>query len=44
MLKLSGKVVEAIRVKDSDLGRIVGRSLKALRKLADLPKPSLPNV
>jgi predicted transcriptional regulator/DNA-binding XRE family transcriptional regulator len=41
MLKLSGKVVEAIRVKDSDLGRIVGQSLKALRKLAGLTQAEL---
>jgi predicted transcriptional regulator/plasmid maintenance system antidote protein VapI len=41
MLKLSGKVVEAIRVKDSDLGRIVGQSLKNLRELAGLTQADL---
>jgi predicted transcriptional regulator/DNA-binding XRE family transcriptional regulator len=41
MLKLSGKVVEAVRVKDSDLGRIVGQSLKALRELAGLTQTDL---
>jgi predicted transcriptional regulator len=41
MPKLSGKVVKAIRFKDSDLGRIVGRSLKALRELAGLTQIDL---
>lgn len=38
---ISGKVVEAVRVKDSDLGRIVGQSLKALRELAGLTQTDL---
>jgi predicted transcriptional regulator/DNA-binding XRE family transcriptional regulator len=36
MPKFSGKIVKAIRVKDSDLGRIVGQSLRALRERAGL--------
>jgi predicted transcriptional regulator len=41
MPKLSGKIVEAIRVKNSDLGRVVGQSLKALRELAGLTQVEL---
>ena len=41
MRKLSGKIVKAIRVKDSDLGRIVGQSLRALRELAGLTQTDL---
>jgi predicted transcriptional regulator/DNA-binding XRE family transcriptional regulator len=41
MPKLSGKVVKAVRVKNSDLGRIVGQSLKALRELAGLTQADL---
>jgi hypothetical protein len=36
MPKFSGKVVKAVRIRDSELGRVVGRSLKALRELAGL--------
>lgn len=36
MFKLDGKVVNAVRVGDSDAGRIVGQSLKALREMAGL--------
>jgi predicted transcriptional regulator/DNA-binding XRE family transcriptional regulator len=41
MPKLNGKIVEAIRVKDSELGRVVGQSLKALRELAGLTQTDL---
>jgi len=41
MPKLSGKIVKVIRFKDSDLGRIVGRSLKSLRELAGLTQIDL---
>lgn len=36
MSKLKGKIIKAVRVTNSDLGRLVGRSLKALRELAGL--------
>jgi len=41
MPKLNGKIVKAIRVKDSDLGRVVGKSLKALRELSGLTQSDL---
>jgi predicted transcriptional regulator len=41
MPKLNGRIVEAIRVKDSELGRVVGQSLKALRELAGLTQSDL---
>ncbi len=41
MPKLNGKIVEAIRVKDSELGRVVGQSLKALREFAGLTQIDL---
>jgi predicted transcriptional regulator/DNA-binding XRE family transcriptional regulator len=41
MPKLNGKIVRAIRVKDSDSGRIVGQSLRTLRELAGLTKTDL---
>ncbi len=34
--KLSGKIVQAVRIGDSDAGRIVGNSLRALRERAGL--------
>jgi predicted transcriptional regulator/DNA-binding XRE family transcriptional regulator len=36
MPKLNGKIVKAVRIGDSDTGRIVGKSLRALRELAGL--------
>jgi predicted transcriptional regulator len=36
MSQLRGKIVKAVRVTNTDLGRLVGRSLKALRELAGL--------
>src|ERR1700688_3810278 len=36
MTKLNGKIIKAIRVKNTDLGRVVGESLKTLRELAGL--------
>jgi predicted transcriptional regulator len=41
MPKLNGRIVKAIRVKDSHLGRVVGQSLKALRELAGLTQADL---
>jgi predicted transcriptional regulator len=41
MPKLNRKIVKAIRVKDSELGRVVGRSLKALRELTGLTQTDL---
>jgi predicted transcriptional regulator len=41
MLKLNGKIVEAIRIKNGDLGRVVGQSLKGLRELAGLTQTDL---
>jgi predicted transcriptional regulator len=41
MSKISESVVQAIRVNDSDLGRVVGKSLKALRELAGLTQTDL---
>lgn len=41
MPKVSGRVVEAIRVEDTDLGRVVGGSLKELRELAGLTQREL---
>src|SRR6266851_9361133 len=34
MPKLNGKIIKAVRVKNTDLGRVVGESLKKLRELA----------
>lgn len=36
MSKLAGKVIKAIRIRDTDSGIVVGKSLKALRQLAGL--------
>jgi predicted transcriptional regulator len=36
MAKCERKIIDAVRVKDSDFGRIVGHSLKGLRELAGL--------
>jgi len=41
MPKLNGNIVKAIRVKDSDLGRVVGQSLRALRELAGFTQGDL---
>ena len=41
MLKLTGKVVKATRIKESELGRIVGDSLRALRVMAGLTQKDL---
>jgi predicted transcriptional regulator len=41
MPKIRRTIVEAIRVKDSDLGRVVGQSLRALRELAGLTQTDL---
>jgi predicted transcriptional regulator/DNA-binding XRE family transcriptional regulator len=41
MPKLDGRIVKAVRVKDGDLGRIVGQSLRALRELAGLTQIDL---
>ena len=41
MQKLRGKVVEAVRLEDTDLGRVVGSSLKALREMAGLTQREL---
>jgi len=43
MPKLNGKIVKAIRVKETDLGRVVGRSLRALRELVGLTQVDLAN-
>jgi transcriptional regulator with XRE-family HTH domain len=39
--KLKGRVVKAVRIKNSDLDRIVGQSLKELRELAGLTQKDL---
>ncbi len=41
MSKLKGKVVRAFRVKDTDLGRLVGQSLRKLREIAGLTQTDL---
>jgi predicted transcriptional regulator/DNA-binding XRE family transcriptional regulator len=41
MPKFRGKVVQAVRVQDSELGRVVGGSLRALRELAGLTQQEL---
>lgn len=41
MAKPDRKIIDAVRVKDSDLGRIVGESLKGLRELAGLTQSDL---
>jgi predicted transcriptional regulator len=41
MPKLNGKIVKAIRAKDSNFGRIVGQSLKTLRDLVGLTQTDL---
>ena len=41
MPKPRGKIVEAVRVEDSDFGRVVGGSLKALREMAGLTQHEL---
>jgi predicted transcriptional regulator/DNA-binding XRE family transcriptional regulator len=43
MSKLSGKIVKAVRVGDTDAGRIVGKSLKVLRELAGLTQTQMAN-
>jgi predicted transcriptional regulator/DNA-binding XRE family transcriptional regulator len=41
MTKLTGKIVKAVRVGDDDAGRVVGKSLKALRELAGLTQTQM---
>lgn len=41
MASTERKFIDAIRVKDSDFGRVVGQSLKALRELAGLTQSDL---
>lgn len=41
MSKLEGKVIKAIRVRNTDLGRLVGQSLRRLRELAGLTQVDL---
>jgi predicted transcriptional regulator/DNA-binding XRE family transcriptional regulator len=41
MSKLKGKVIRAVRVRNTDLGRLVGRSLRKLRELAGLTQADL---
>ncbi|MEA3092186.1 MAG: hypothetical protein QOJ04_3528 [Caballeronia sp.] len=41
MPKVGRRIVKAVRVNDSDLGRIVGQSLRALRELAGLTQTDL---
>jgi predicted transcriptional regulator/DNA-binding XRE family transcriptional regulator len=41
MTKLAGKVVKAVRVSNTDLGRVVGKSLKTLRELAGLTQSEI---
>ena len=41
MSKLKGKVIKAVRVRNSDLGRLVGQSLRKLRELAGLTQTDL---
>jgi transcriptional regulator with XRE-family HTH domain len=41
MPKIREKIVKAIRVKEGDLGRVVGQSLKSLRELAGLTQTDL---
>jgi predicted transcriptional regulator/DNA-binding XRE family transcriptional regulator len=41
MPKRAGRVIKAIRVQNSDLGRIVGRSLKTLRELVGITQSEL---
>jgi predicted transcriptional regulator/DNA-binding XRE family transcriptional regulator len=42
-MSLSGKIVKAVRVGDTDAGRVVGKSLKALRELAGLTQTQMAN-
>ncbi len=41
MTKLAGKIVKAVRINNSDLGRVVGKSLKTLRQLAGLTQSEI---
>ncbi|WP_027553695.1 helix-turn-helix domain-containing protein [Bradyrhizobium sp. Cp5.3] len=41
MSRLHGKIVKAVRVRDTDLGRVVGESLKRLRELAGLSQSEI---
>jgi predicted transcriptional regulator/DNA-binding XRE family transcriptional regulator len=41
MSKLKGKVIKAVRVRNSDLGRLVGQSLRKLRELAGMTQTDL---
>ena len=41
MPKLTGQVVKAVRLQNTDLGRIVGKSLKSLRELAGVTQIEL---
>lgn len=41
MAKTERKIIDAVRVRDSDFGRIVGQSLKRLRELAGLTQSDL---
>jgi predicted transcriptional regulator len=41
MARTERKIIDAVRVKDSDFGRLVGQSLKSLRELAGLTQSDL---
>jgi predicted transcriptional regulator len=41
MSKLNGKIVKAVRVKNTDLGRVIGESLQKLRELAGLTQTQI---
>lgn len=41
MARTERKIIDAVRVKDSDFGRLVGQSLKGLRELAGLTQSDL---
>jgi predicted transcriptional regulator/DNA-binding XRE family transcriptional regulator len=41
MSKLKGKVIKAVRVRNSDIGRLVGQSLRKLREIAGLTQADL---
>jgi predicted transcriptional regulator/DNA-binding XRE family transcriptional regulator len=41
MSKLNGKIIKAVRVRNTDLGRVVGKSLRMLRELAGLTQSEI---
>ena len=41
MSKIKGQVVQAVRISDSDFGRVVGKSLRTLRELSGLTQHDL---